>query len=398
MKMTLKTTQLLMSAVAMIQAIAFAAEPQATATWTIETVDVTGAGRYSSLQVDPKGNVHVAYIPEIAGHPLHYAFWDRVVKKWFTMRVAAVASFCTLVLDSKQYPHISYADHGTGLGAKLRHAFWDGSTWKIVPLEVQPGAVVAYFTSMALDANDKPFFSFYDYADPTNTFRLRMRSVFWMGSFWQAITVDPGGGSGKFNSIAVDSKGQPHIAYANVKYETSGLRYADWDGKTWRTEVIDGIGGPLPVYSVAMVLDKSDNPHIVYTDVQGRILKYATRNGKGPWRIEAIDAVQGPAYPDRNGIALDKEGNPYLSYYDEKFGILKVAFRKSGKWFIQTVDRNFAGFTSSVGIDNEHNTLWVSYADDTEGTLKVAHRELELSLPSATAATSQLSVSNSEKK
>ena len=156
------------------------------------------------------------------------------------MKVAGNAAFCTLVLDSKQYPRISYADFGTGLGANLRYATWDGSAWKTVPITIQVGAVVAYYTSIALDANDKPFFSFYDYADPSNTFRLRMRSVFSMGNYWEANTVDPQGGSGKFNSIAVDSKGNPHIAYANVRYESSSLRYASWDGKAWKTEILDG--------------------------------------------------------------------------------------------------------------------------------------------------------------
>ena len=390
-----RTGRILISVLLAAQMAAMAADKQAVHQWTIETVDTHGSGRYTSLKIDQNGNVHVAYVPEISGHPLRYAFWDQSIKKWFTMQVTGIASFCTLVLDSKQYPHISYADHGTGLGAKLRHAYWDGTSWKIVPIDVQAGAVVAYYTSIALDAKDNPFFSFYDYADPTSTFRLRLRAVFWMGSFWEALTADPQGGSGKFNSIAVDSKGHPQIAYANVKYETSSLRYAAWDGKAWKTEILDGISGPLPVYSVSMVLDKNDNPHIAYTDVQRRLLKYATRSGNGPWKIQALDTVLGPAYPDRNGIALDSEGNPYISYYGERMGVLKVAYRQNGKWMVETVDRDYAGFTSSLGIDRD--TLWLSYADDGEGVMKVAHRTLEPSVPAVPTPTSQMSLSKSGK-
>jgi len=390
-----RTGRILISILLAVQMAAMAADKPVAHQWTIETVDVHGSGRYTSLKIDQKGNVHVAYVPEIGGHPLRYAFWDQSIKKWFTMQVTSIASFCTLALDSKQYPHISYADHGSGLGCKLRHAYWDGTSWKIVPIDVQAGAVVAYYTSIALDAKDNPFFSFYDYADPTNTFRLRLRAVFWMGSFWEALTADPQGGSGKFNSIAVDSKGHPQIAYANVKYETSSLRYASWDGKAWKTEILDGISGPLPVYSVSMVLDKNDNPHIAYTDVQRRLLKYATRSGNGPWKIQALDTVLGPAYPDRNGIALDSEGNPYISYYGERMGVLKVAYRQNGKWMIETVDRDYAGFTSSLGIDRD--TLWLSYADDGEGVMKVAHRTLEPSVPAVPTPTSQMSLSKSGK-
>ena len=390
MRAALKNVKVLVSLLSFVPAISMAADIHAASEWKIETVDTTGAGRFTSLKIDREGNIHVAYVPEIGGHPLRYAFWDHSVKKWFTMSVAPVASFCTLVLDSKQYPHISYADHGTGLGAKLEHAYWDGQVWKVTPIEVQAGAVVAYYTSIVLDANDNPFFSFYDYADPTNTFRLRLRSVFWMGSYWQATTADAQGGSGKFNSIALDSKGRAHIAYANVKAETSGLRYASWDGNDWKTEIIEGAGGPAPVFSVSMLMDKNDNPHIVYTDVGRRLLKYATRSG-GQWRIETLDSVLGPGYPDRDGIALDSEGNPYLSYYDERLGILKVAFRLNGKWMTQVVDRNFAGFTSSVGIDRD--TLWVSYADDNEKSMKVAHRPLDHPAPAAPVQASGIPIS-----
>jgi hypothetical protein len=394
MRAALKNAKVFTSILLLAAAVATAADIKATSEWKIETVDTSGAGRFTSLKIDRQGNVHVAYVPEGGGHPLRYAFWDQSIKKWFTMPVAGGASFCTLVLDSKQYPHISYADHGTGLGAKLRHAYWDGAAWKVVPIEVQTGAVVAYYTSLALDPHDNPVFSFYDYADPTNTFRLRLRSVFWRESYWEATTADAQGGSGKFNSIALDSKGNPHIAYANVKYESSGLRYASWDGKAWKTEVIDGINEPTPVYSVSMVLDKNDSPHIVYTDVGRRLLKYVTRSGS-QWRIETLDAVKGPAYPDRNGIALDSQGNPYLSYYDERLGILKVAFRSNGKWMIQTVDRNFAGFTSSVGIDRD--TLWISYADDNERSMKVAHRSLEQAVPAPPVPPTPVPVAKSGK-
>jgi hypothetical protein len=296
------------------------------------------------------------------------------------MTVTGIASFCTLRLDSKQRPHISYADHGTGLGARLRHAEWDGNSWKVTPITIQAGAVVAYYTGLALDANDKPFFSYYDYADPGNNFRLRMRSVFWIDDHWEARTVDAQGGSGKFNDAVIDSAGRPQIAYANVKAETSGLRYAIWNGSSWMTEILEGGAGPVPVFSVAMLLDKRDNPHITYSLTQTGTIKYATKVG-GQWVMQAVDSVRQVAYPDRNGIALDDQGNPYISYYDAKMGVLKVASRHNGKWMAETLDSNFSGFTSSLAID--HDTLWVAYADEMGKGLKVAHRPLTQASPSA---------------
>jgi hypothetical protein len=121
------------------------------------------------------------------------------------MDVAPGAEFCSLTLDSKQQPHISYVDHGTSRGARVRYAHWDGRSWKLqgMPL-VNPGTF-GYYTSIALDPKDNPTISFYDYADPDNHFILRLRTFSWNGNYWEARTVDPEYGSGKFNSLATDS-------------------------------------------------------------------------------------------------------------------------------------------------------------------------------------------------
>jgi hypothetical protein len=80
------------------------------------------------------------------------------------------------------------------------------------------------------------------------------------------------------------------------------------------------------------------------------------------------------AYPDRNGIALDAEGNPYLTYYDAGAGRLKLAYRNGSKWISETVDQNNAGFCSSLQIFD--GTVWITYADEDFGALKLARRPL----------------------
>jgi hypothetical protein len=358
--------------------------------WKIETVDQSGSGRFTSMKIDAAGNVHLAYIPEGDGRPLKYAFWDHALDRWFTMKIASNASFCSLALDSKQRPHISYADDGTGKGAKLRYIYWQGDgQWKAQPVSPIGDSIVAYYTSIALDAKDNPSFSYYDYGGPGDTgFTLRLRSVFWNGQFWEVHMVDREQGSGKFNSMAIDSSGRPQIAYANVKAESSGLRYATWSGSKWKTEILEGAQGVLPVYAVSMILDKQDNPHIAYTDVAHRLVKYATRKN-GQWQMEVVDAVLKESYPDRNGIALDSQGNPYISFYDPVRGAFKVAFRKKGKWYSEVLAENFAGFTSSLAIHD--GVIWAAFADDGAGALKVAHRSLDelgvsASVPQVSAA------------
>jgi len=347
------------------------------ASWQVEVVDGTGPGKYSSLKIDKDGNAHVAYVIEDRDrYPLKYGFWDHALKRWFIMKVAEGASFCSLALDSKQQPHISYADFGTGSGSKLHYASWSGKTWtqKAIPLNSD---VIGYYTSLVLDAQDQPRISFYEYRGPVGTeVRIRLREVMWNGKIWQVRTVDEQEGSGKFNAMAIDMQGHVHLAYANVSATTAGMRYAYWDGTVWKPEIIDGQeqnNGESVGYSANIALDKDGDPHLTYMNESKPIVKYAVRKA-GKWQIQVVDRISAAGYPDRNSIALDENGTPYIGYYDAGRGELVVAHREGDKWAAEIVDGNASGFTSSIQIDREN--IWVSYADDANGTLKVARREI----------------------
>jgi hypothetical protein len=235
--------------------------------------------------------------------------------------------------------------------------------------------VINYYTSIVLDSNDYPTISYYEEQGAGANHVGRLRVVAWNGKFWEARTVDSDIGSGKFNSMAADSKGNPQIAYGNAEYMNGSLRYGQWDGHSWNFEVLEGKGVPgNGMWSVAMALDADNIPHIAYTDVKNRVLKYATKK-EGKWDFEAVDALAGVAYPDRNGIALDDRGNVYISYYDSGAGLLKIAYQKDRKWVAEVVDQNFAGFTSSLQISQ--GDIWLTYASETGQQLKVARRPVK---------------------
>jgi hypothetical protein len=299
---------------------------------------------------------------------LQYSFWDHELKKWFTMTLDKTTGFCSLTLDSKQHPHISYPQFG-----ELKYIHWDGSSWhkQNVPL---PSEQTTFYTSIALDPKDNPSITYYENFLPSGENIIRLRIVTWNGKVWELLTIDQARGSGKFNSLAIDSAGRPHVAYGNVQYENASLRYAFWDGERWNNEILEGDGIPGTYrQAVKLILDQHDIPHIAYSDALNQVVKYATRvNGK--WQMEAVDSIGAVAFPDRNGIALDENGTPYISYYDGKKGILKVAHRKGQRWVSEVVDRGFAGFTSSLQIHDR--TIWLTYSGGAGQGLRFARRAL----------------------
>jgi hypothetical protein len=346
--------------------------------WRIETVDSSGPGRSSSLKIDTHGNGHLAFTVEDGNrNPLKYAIWDAGIKKWFVMPVDQGVSTCSLALDSKQRPHIAYVDFGTGSGAKLRYAKWDGAAWKkqAIPLNSD---VIAYYASIALDAQDNPSISFYEYRGPKDTeIRIRMRVVTWTGEYWRVGTVDGQEGSGKFNAMAVDGKGNIHLGYANVSAGTSGMRYAYWNGKSWMLEVVEGTAqnnGETVGYSVSIAIDGENNPHITYSNASNPMVKYAVRRN-GRWQIQPIDRLGAIGYPDRNSIAVDDRGNPFITYYDAARGTLKLAYKQGpARWAVEALESNAAGFASSIQLHN--GTIWIAYGDDGGQGVKIATSDL----------------------
>lgn len=338
------------------------------AEWKAEIVEPGGGGKYSSLKIDRAGNAHVAFYDEI-NHELKYGFRDAKLQKWFATKLDGSSGFCSLALDSKDRPHISYL-LGNG---KLGYIHWDGKAWIKEPLAIN-AKVIDFYTSIALDSNDHPTISFYEYWGMGEDYELHLREITRTNGRWELRTIDSAAGSGKFNSVAIGPSGLPQIAYANVRDENASLRYAAWDGKSWTVTILEGALVRRPIQCVALALDKKGAPRIVYSDLVTNEVKYAAlENGK--WMIQPVDLLMGAAYPDRNGIAIDENGNPYLSYFDAAGGTLKLAYQVNGKWMVEKIDQSSGGFTSSLQISGGY--IWMTYSDATGTNLQFVFRKLQ---------------------
>lgn len=343
--------------------------------WKVEIVDQSGLTKSHTMKVDANGNLHIAYIVDDGrNYPVKYAFWDRKINKWFVMQLAEMAATCSLALDSKQQPHISYVDYGTGSGCGLKYLRWDGTAWQrqAIPLNSD---VIAYFSSITLDPKDRPSISFYEYRGPKDSdIHIRLRHVVLADKHWQVRTVDPQPGSGKFNCIAADPAGSLHLAYANVATGTAGVRYSVYKGDGWRGEFVETTernNGQAVGFSTCLAIDKDNNPHLTYSNQSQPQMRYAVRRNN-QWRIQVVDAMAGVGYPDRNAIALDASNIPYISYHDAGLGQLKLAYPAGKEWVVEIVDDG--GFTSSVAVDKEE--IYLAYGDSARSALKVARRPL----------------------
>lgn len=163
---------------------------------------------------------------------------------------------------------------------------------------------------------------------------------------WVIETVDSEGDVSSDNSLAVDSKGHPHICYYD--YTHGDLKYAYWNGTHWIIEVVDSNGDVGRDCSIA--LDSNDFPHISYYDATNGNLKYAWWNGTD-WIIETVDSDGDVGVG--SSIMLDSEGYPHISYGTYKNHKLKYARWNGTSWIIETVD-NKDVFYTSIALDRNN--------------------------------------------
>ena len=270
----------------------------------------------------------------------------------FEWRIFPVDTGAKPALDiqpSDNFPHISYTTED--LPGFIRHAEWNGGGFDIT--EVASGyfygpldlVVIARLDTINgfPEIAEAPHSMYHDHqgdtfsldrGDQTHAFQPSQFSPFWITQ-----AVDDEGHDGWDNSVATFG-GILHTASIDPAQfgSTDGVEY-------WGGEDVEAIGsGPVDYeYGTSIAMDTGGNPHIAYFDFSASFqksenLKYATKID-GAWIIETVDAQ--PSAGKYPAIRLTPEGVPAISYYasDATTGIVRYAKREETGWITEEVDR-----------------------------------------------------------
>ncbi len=265
--------------------------------WYIETLETTqsGSGYYVSLALDSLGFPHIAY-SQLSPDKLKYAFKD--INGWYFFDLVNTdVSYVNLALYQDN-PRISYFDNKE---ERLKYIYKERSEW--VSEIVTPNATYGHWNSLALNHNGNPRISYYAY-DTSRLTGILMYAKRSPTGLWQIETVDNSADTGPWNSVVIDSLGNPHISY-NVN--DGSLKYAYWNETNWIIETVDN----LKSVASKLILDKSGNPRIVYKDFITGNLKYAYKEDS-KWFISNIDTVEGVG--NWIFITMNQSGMPWISY------------------------------------------------------------------------------------
>jgi hypothetical protein len=342
--------------------------PAAAQTWTWTTESVDASGLYSSLALDSSGNVHIAYVNEQEG--IKYGFREARSGKWYSMFVDGLLGVTTgttgIALDANQNPHICYT-----IG-QLRYAEWDGKKWQIQ--QVNPGSGnISYTCTIAVAADGTPHLTWYQYGAPDGSLYLHIKHAALQNGVWLARTVDSERQTGKWQSIALDADGNPHVTFDG--FISGTLKYGSWDGKQWNLHIVDSKTNKVGSISTLgmgnfLILNHDGKAGISYYDDNS--LMYAWQLDSG-WKIDTVSNITafGSWIGYHSAQVLDAQGHPHIAYDDG--GKLKHAWWDGQQWQIQTiVPGGIEQYRySSIGID-KNQTIFISYRDPSDGSLKMA--------------------------
>lgn len=273
--------------------------------WHYETLlsHAQGSGRFVSLALDSSGNPHIAYYQNTPDK-LWYAYKDSTGWHYFAIANNTDVSHINLLLYN-DLPRISYFENTE---ERIKYMYYDGINW--FTESVTSMWIYGHYNSLALNSNGQPRISYYEYNPITDTGILKYTKRSPTGT-WQTSTVDDSGNVGLWNSIATDSLGNPYISY-NV-YD-GALKFAYWKDNQWVIETVDSFA------SVAskILLDSSGNPRILYQDYTSGHLKYAYKDSTG-WHTSYVDTIQGISR--WISFTMSPSGIPSVSYMTANSGL-----------------------------------------------------------------------------
>jgi hypothetical protein len=290
---------------------------------TIATPDGTvGAGRFTSLALDPSGIPVVSYYDPVNGRLKVLRCGNLTCTAGNTIAVLDVTNnagaYTSLRLDAAGRPVVSYYDV-TNQSLKLLHCTTVNCASGGSINTVDAIGNVGYFTSLALDPLGNPMIAYYD----ATNHRLRLAQCPDPNCANPAaiVTVDALGDVGQFASLRLDRFGRAVVAYFDATSFRLKVAYCSRTLCTTPNTLAipdspasPGLGTNVGQHT-SLVLDALDAPVVSYFD-QG------ANGGAGGLKILHCSSPTCITTPDEDGdtgqytsLRLDSLGRPVVSYY-----------------------------------------------------------------------------------
>lgn len=283
---------------------------------------------------------------------------------WMITDVALYGAYTSVALDSNDLVHISYSMDGDLIYA---HQYRVGNDIGWLTTTVITGNTM--HSSLALDANDRPYIAYYD---------ATTENLCWAwsptGSSWYTGTRNtPGVGDG-FHPSAVMRNGILHIAYLN--YTTSNIEYIEILPGGGFPPAPDVVAGTAALHGdISLALRSDALPRISYVTSSGTLI-YLRYTGT-VWDSDEIDGSPTQAMGMCNSLALNAENEARIAYFDATNEDLRhISYLLLG-WGSPTIVDDNSGSVCDISLvlDEEDQSHILYHQGDITGSLRYARQQ-----------------------
>ncbi len=334
-----KLATLLLVAILAFQSIL---QVRANPTWNTQVVDPRGSG--GQIVIDSWDNPHIIYnvvsiIDDGLTTSLNYAYWTGT--KWNIEHLNYTVGNI-FIMDTNNNPHVISTSNGTLKDIPLTTPVWNLKDIGIAEVAGDTMALDSSGTLHKLSAD-------YIYFESNNTYTSHLYYTTWTKSGESVQTIGEANSTAQVAyqrlypaSIAVDSKGNPHIIFVEenetVLYPitsppsfmvTNTIKYAMWTGLNWTIQTL-ATNTNYWSGNVTFVFDSKGKPHLCYlhenripTSYFGsyrikRSVEYIYFNGL-TWVNQTIESESEQNYYGQPALRLDSNDNPQIYFFKTNY-------------------------------------------------------------------------------
>lgn len=260
--------------------------------------------------------------------------------------------WCSVALDTNDVPHIIYYKANN-----LIHAVHCDTGWQ---KEIVESGLSYYRFSLVIDKNNNPHLSYYRRDDNLNKFYLcytHRNSASWLIDVFDSLSYWPFW-YGAYTSLAIDTIGQPGIAYVswNLTDSIAYIKYAHRNYTNWDTSVVeyDSTHTGITDWNPSLKSNSKNTPIIAFNQLYPPTGYYDTvkiayfDDSLNCWFVSP--AIYWP--PDGQpslSLQLDNQDHPCIALC--RSGTLAYAWWNGSAWQIQPTQIGIGDYGAVINLD-----------------------------------------------
>lgn len=255
------------------------------------------------------------------------------------------------------------------------------------PQKISTGTNEALAPAIIADSNGKVHSVWMDAPDGWGSSTTSLIHSFWNGNVWSTPTTIFSGNFHELPSLAADNSGNVHLTWdADTNPNAWQIYYSKYNGTAWSAATaISGATAGDVAWDSEIAIDSSGNPHVAYTfipagTVGNKRYTYYTRYNGTSW-VTPTDITVSGTFHQYQTVASDSAGKVHVAWKSDLLGSFEILSRFwNGTTFSTTI--SVSGTVAAaqdpqprITVDNANNAhvVWEERDPATEGNFLIKY-------------------------